>query len=147
MRIWFTHRICSQAHRLTMTGDKEIHLQPIIDRILDLNLMFGKLNLYEESPKRVRADSTEIHVNTQQSRGSRHAARMRTRHVHYARKSPCLRPSAPLYSVPRGARLLLDSHHAQHWGRLGAGPSRRLVSLEHCIAYCAEQNVWGPSGT
>jgi hypothetical protein len=73
---------------------------------------------------------------------------MRTRHVHYARKYPCRGPSVPSYSVPRGARLLFDSHdHAQPWGRLGAGPSRRLGSLEHCIVYCAEQNVWGPSGT
>jgi hypothetical protein len=39
-----------------MTGDKKIHLQPIVDRILDLNLMFGKLDLYEESPKGVCAD-------------------------------------------------------------------------------------------
>ena len=72
---------------------------------------------------------------------------MRTRHVHYARKYPRRGPSAPLYSVPRGAPLPLESHHAQHWGRLGAGPSRRLVSLEHRNAYFAEQNVWGPSGT
>lgn len=62
MRNKYTHRICSQAHRLTITGDKKIHLQPIVDRILDLHLMFGKLNLYKESPKGVCADSTEIHV-------------------------------------------------------------------------------------
>src|SRR6267154_2346181 len=138
MRIWFTHRICSQAHRLTKTGDKKIHLQPVVNRILDLHLMFDKRNLYEESPKGVRADSsTEIHVNTQPSRGRDMAARMRTRHVHSgcARKYPCRGPSAPSYSDPQGARLLLDSHHAQPWGRLGAGPSRRLVSLEHCTAY------------
>jgi len=130
-----------------MTGDKKIHLQPIVDRILDLQLMFGKLNLYEESPKSVRADSTEIHVNSSPSRGRDYAARIRTRHAHYARKCPCRGPSAQLYSAPQDARLLLGSHYAQPWGRLGAGPNRRLVSLEYCIAYSAEQNVWGPSDT
>ena len=135
MRISFTHRICSQAHRLTKTRDKKIHLQPIVDRVLDLHLMFGKLNLYEESPKGVCTDSTEIHVNTQPGRGRDMLARMRTLHVHYARKYPCRGPSSPSCSVPRDAHLLLDPHHAQPWGRLGAGPSRRLVSLEHCIAY------------
>ena len=45
-----------------MIRDKEIQLEPIVDRILDLHLMFGKLNLYREPPKGVCADSTEIHV-------------------------------------------------------------------------------------
>ena len=107
--------------------------------------MFGKLNFYEESPKGVRAGSTEYSAKS----GSSHAARMRTRHVHYARKYPFRGLSAPLCSAPRVARLLLYSHHAQHRGRLGAGPSRRLVGREreHCISCCAEQNVWGPSDT
>lgn len=71
---------------------------------------------------------------------------MRTRCVQYARKYPCRAPYALLYSIPRGTRLPLDSHHAQPWGRLGEDPSRRLVSLEHCIAYRVEQNGWSPSG-
>ena len=72
---------------------------------------------------------------------------MRTRHVHSTRKFPCQGHSAPLYSVPQGDRLLLESHNVRQGGRLGAGLSRRLVSFEHRIAYCAQQNVWGPSGT
>jgi hypothetical protein len=71
MRIWFAHRICSQAHRLRKTGDIKIHLQPIVDRILDLHLMFGELNLYEESPKGVCADSTEIHIKYSAELGGR----------------------------------------------------------------------------
>jgi hypothetical protein len=38
-----------------MTRDKEIQLKPIVDRILDLHLRFGKRYLNEESPKSVRA--------------------------------------------------------------------------------------------
>ncbi len=55
MTFFFAHRICSQTHRLTMTRDKEIHHQPVIDRILDLHLSFRKRNLNEESPKSVCA--------------------------------------------------------------------------------------------
>ena len=113
-----------------MTGDKKIHLQTIVDRILNLHLMFVKGNFYEESPKGVRAGNYRDTRKCSARSGSGHAAWMRTRLAHYARKSPCQEPSAPLYLVPRAARLLLDSHHAQHWDLLGAGPSRRLVSGE-----------------
>src|SRR5260370_24237949 len=69
------------------------------------------------------------------------------RHIHYARKSPCREHSALLSSGPGGGRRLLDSRHAQPWGRPGAGPNRHLVRLEHYIAYYVEQTVWGPNDT
>ena len=65
MSILITHRVCSQTHRLAITRDKEIHLQPIVDRILDLHLKFGKRNLYEKSPKSACSDIIEIHAGTQ----------------------------------------------------------------------------------
>jgi hypothetical protein len=43
-----------------MTREKEIQLEPTVDRILDLHLRFGKRDLYEKSPKSVRAKITEI---------------------------------------------------------------------------------------
>ena len=61
---WVTYRIRSQTHRLTMTGDKEIHIQSIVDRILDLHLRSGQRNVNEESPKSVCAnDTVEADVN------------------------------------------------------------------------------------
>jgi hypothetical protein len=65
----FTYRICGQTHCLMITGNKEIHLPSIVDRILDLHLGFGKRNLYKESPKSVWSNSIEIHAGTQSSRG------------------------------------------------------------------------------
>jgi len=59
MPIRTTHRISSQTHRLTTTGDKEIHLQTIIDRILDIHLGIGQRNLNEEPPKRACANGIE----------------------------------------------------------------------------------------
>ena len=51
-----------------ITGDKEIRLPFIVDRILDLHLEFDKRNLYEESPKSVCPNSIETHAGTQSSR-------------------------------------------------------------------------------
>ena len=69
---WVTYRIRSQTHRLTMTGDKEIHIQSIIDRILDLHLRSGQRNVNEESPKSVSAnDTVEAQTSTL---GSKHTA-------------------------------------------------------------------------
>jgi hypothetical protein len=62
MKNWIAYRISSQPHRLTTTGDKETHRQPVIDRILDLHLRIGKRNPNEESPERVGANSTEINA-------------------------------------------------------------------------------------
>jgi hypothetical protein len=41
-----------------MTRDKEIQLEPTVDRILDLHLRFGKWDLDEEPPKSVCAKDT-----------------------------------------------------------------------------------------
>ena len=54
-----THGISSRTHRLSTSGNKEIHLQTIVDRILDLHLRIGKRNLNQESPKRAGANGTE----------------------------------------------------------------------------------------
>jgi hypothetical protein len=70
-----------------------------------------------------------------------------TRRARYTRKCPYRGPSVPVHWGPRGVRRMLDSQYAQPWGQLGVGPSRCFVSLGHCVAYCMEQNVWGPSGT
>lgn len=63
MKSWIAYRISSQPHRLTTTGDKETHRQPVIDRILDLHLRIGKRNPNKESPKSVCANSTDINVH------------------------------------------------------------------------------------
>jgi hypothetical protein len=100
MAVLFTHRICSQTHRLTITRDKEIRLEPTIDRILDLHLRFGKGNLNEESPKSVRAkynrdgrvtSVNQIGVCTCKERMER------TRHARCTRKCPYRRPSVLVY--------------------------------------------------
>lgn len=65
MTISVTHRMCSQAHRLMTTGNKEIHLWPTINRIMNLHLRIGERDFKEESPKRVRANDkvTKYQVN------------------------------------------------------------------------------------
>lgn len=124
-----------------MTWDKEIQLQPTVDRILDFHLRFGKRNLDEESPKSVCSKN-----NRGSKIGSRNA-RIRTRHSQYTRKYPYRGPSVPLHWGPRGLRRMFEPQYAEPWGQLGVGPSRRLVRHGHCIACCMGQNVWGPSDT
>lgn len=58
MTISVIHRMCSQAHRLMTTGNKEIHLRPTVNRILNLHLRIGERDFKEKSPKRVRANDT-----------------------------------------------------------------------------------------
>jgi len=58
MTIRITHGISSHTHRLGTSGNKEIHLQTIVDRILDLHLRIRKRNLNQESPKRAGANGT-----------------------------------------------------------------------------------------
>jgi hypothetical protein len=70
-----------------------------------------------------------------------------TRRARYKRKCPYRGPSVLVHWGPRGLRRMLDSQYAQSWGQLDAGPSQRSVRSGHCIAYCMEQNIWGPSGT
>lgn len=50
-----THRISSQTHRLSATGDNETHFHPVINRILDPRLMISELNLNGEPPKSICA--------------------------------------------------------------------------------------------
>jgi hypothetical protein len=68
-----------------------------------------------------------------------------TRRARYIHKCPYRGHSVPVHWGPRGVRRMLDSQYVQPWGQLGAGPSQ-LVRLG-CIAYCMEQNIWGPTGT
>jgi hypothetical protein len=52
----------SHAHSLTTTWDKEAHLQPVIDRIVDFHLGISKGDLNEESPKGECAKAHEIYT-------------------------------------------------------------------------------------
>jgi hypothetical protein len=100
MSILFTHRICSQTHRLAIIRDKEIRLNPTVDRILDLHLRFGKRNLNEESPKSVRAkDNRDSHVPRVNQIGvcTCKERMARTRHARYTRKCPSRGPSVLVY--------------------------------------------------
>jgi len=57
------------------TGNKEIHLQPTVNRIVNLHLRIGERDCKEESPKRVRAnDTVPKHPRTGQPNGWGHAA-------------------------------------------------------------------------
>ncbi len=59
MTIRITHGMSGHMHRLSTSGNKEIHLQAIVDRVLDLHLRIGKRNLNQEPPKRAGANGTE----------------------------------------------------------------------------------------
>jgi hypothetical protein len=129
-----------------MTRNKEIHLQPTVNRILNLHLRIGERDFKEESPKRVRAnDTVPKYPRISQPNGWRHAAWKLTQVVRYTRKSPHREYSVLVHGVPRGARRQLDSQNAEMWGCLST--RRHLLRLERCIAYGAEQNVGGPSDT
>jgi hypothetical protein len=56
-------------HRLTVTREKEIQLEPTVDRILDLHLRFGKRYLNVESPKSVCATKDNRDTHSQPNRG------------------------------------------------------------------------------
>ena len=77
-----------------MTREKEIQLEPIVDRILDLHLKFGKRYLNEESPKSVGAIKITEIAAVNHIRGLYMQERIEpTRRARYTRKCPYQGPS------------------------------------------------------
>ena len=97
-----------------MTRDKEIQLEPTVDRILDLHLRFGKRDLNEESPKSVCANNRDNRVPRVNQIGGRTDSYMqermiRTHRARCTRKCPYRGPSVLVHWGPRGLRRMFGS--------------------------------------